>query len=121
MKNYSQETRWRAAKDKELLSNVRDGDGNIKYTQVGPTDVKVVNRQEMEYIMSSQDFIENYQGYIDDIAMFKTYNDGKSKTFRSMDYAATGVMDLNDIKQEAYLAFLEGYEKLDGRRKAGGG
>ena len=32
---------------------------------------------------------------------------------RTMDYASVGILDRNDVMQEAYLAFLEAYNNLD--------
>ena len=61
-------------------------------------------------IISSEDFINNFIGYIEDIARFK--NVKGRKFLRSTEYAAIGIMDINDIYQEAYLAFLESYAKF---------
>ena len=39
--------------------------------------------------------------------------DGKIKRTRSVEYAAIGIMNRNDMLQEGYLAFLEAYNNLD--------
>ena len=74
-------------------------------------DNKIVKFFESDALITSEEFINTFRGYIDDIAVFRT--DGKRKLFRSTQYAAIGIMDINDVYQEAYLAFLEGYKNLD--------
>lgn len=68
-------------------------------------------KEDMDVLITSERFINEFRGYIEDIARFKTAN-GK-KFFRSTDYAAIGIMDSNDVYQEAYLAFFEAYNNLD--------
>lgn len=63
----------------------------------------------VDAIISSEEFINTFKGYIDDIALRKSV-DGR-KYARSTEYAAIGVLDRNDLMQEAYLAFLEAYAK----------
>lgn len=63
-------------------------------------------------IMSSEEFEKYWRVYIDNIALFKETNDGKKK-YRTQDYAAIGILDKNDLIQEAYTTFLEVYSKID--------
>ena len=73
-------------------------------------DSKTVKFQdELDVLISSEEFNKNFRGYIEDIARFKRVN-GR-KYLRSTDYAAIGIMDINDLYQEAYLAFFEAYNK----------
>ena len=69
---------------------------------------KVKFYDDIDALISSNEFIESFQGYVEDIALFKKVN-GR-KYMRSTEYAAIGIMDQNDLIQEAYLAFLEAYE-----------
>ena len=75
-------------------------------------DMKVVRfKDEMDALISSEDFITKFRGYIEDIALFKR---AKGRKFmRSTDYASVGILDLNDLFQEAYLAFLMAYDNID--------
>ena len=75
-------------------------------------DIKVSKRWFEDSIMSSKDFIDHYMHYIVDIALFKT-NDKGRKSYRSQEYASIGIMDRNDLIQEAYLAFLNAYNDVD--------
>ena len=73
-------------------------------------DNKIVKFQEdLDVLITSEEFIKNFRGYIEDIARFKRVK-GR-KYLRSTDYAAIGIMDINDMYQEAYLAFFEAYDK----------
>ena len=72
---------------------------------------KIKFKEEMDALINSNEFIEKFQGYVEDIALFKTVK-GR-KFMRSTEYAAIGIMDQNDVIQEAYLAFLEAYNNLD--------
>ena len=85
---------------------------SYKIKRMREADMKVIRfKDEMDAIISSEDFINNFKGYIEDIALFKTVK-GR-KFMRSTQYAAIGIMDQNDIIQEAYLAFIEAYNNLD--------
>ncbi len=75
------------------------------------------DKNEIEYLISSKKFVDEFKGYIDDIARYK--NVGGRKFARSTEYAAIGIMDSNDIYQEAYLAFLEAYNSLDTNKSGG--
>ena len=75
-------------------------------------DNKIVEfKEEMDVLITSEDFIKNFRGYVEDIARFKRIN-GR-KYLRSTEYAAIGIMDINDLYQEAYLSFFEAYNNLD--------
>ena len=77
-------------------------------------DDKIVRFQdEMDALISSEEFINTFKGYVEDIAMYKTSKGYKYR--RSTEYAAVGVLDLNDLIQEGYLAFLEAYESYKER------
>ena len=65
-------------------------------------------KEEIDVLISSEEFIEKFRGYIEDIAMYKTAKGYKYR--RSTEYAAIGILDQNDMFQEAYLAFLEAYD-----------
>lgn len=66
-------------------------------------------KEELDALITSNEFIEAFKKYVNDIAMYKSV-DGR-KYMRQMDYASVGVLDRNDVVQEAYLAFLEAYRK----------
>ena len=78
-------------------------------------DTKVSKRWFEDSIMSSKDFMDHYMNYIIDIALFKI-NDKGRKSFRSQEYASIGIMDRNDLIQEAYLAFFNAYNDVDWNR-----
>ncbi len=81
---------------------------SFKIRKMREADNKVVRfNEELDVLISSSEFIEKFRGYIDDIARFRKV-DGR-KYLRSTDYAAIGIMDTNDLFQEAYLAFFEAY------------
>lgn len=77
-------------------------------------------------LISSEEFLNKYKTFIDEIAAFKidlnkkvdvVQKDGSvkktyKKNSRSMEYASVGVMDRHDVQQEAYLAFLESYNNV---------
>ncbi|MGI9548838.1 MAG: sigma factor-like helix-turn-helix DNA-binding protein [Bdellovibrionales bacterium] len=111
MKKYNHKIKKMRETDAKMVSVVRDKQGNEKFTQYGPTDVKVIDKVNQEYLLSSEDFIVKFKPYIDDIARFKKVND--RKYLRSTNYALIGCMTANDMYQEAYLAFLEAYDKID--------
>ena len=69
-----------------------------------------VNTNE-DALMSSEMFANEYAHFIRDIALTKEAN-GK-KYYRSQEYASIGVMDRNDLIQEAYLAFFNAYNQVD--------
>lgn len=78
-------------------------------------------------LMSSQDFLDKWSPFIEEIALFraetevqreinkKRKSEGKKaiRSFRSLDYAAIGIMDKHDLMQEANLAFLDAWNKAD--------
>ena len=75
-------------------------------------DNKIVKfKEELDVLITSEKFINEFRGYIEDIALYKTVKGRKMR--RSTDYAAIGIMDVNDLIQEAYLAFFEAYSKVD--------
>ena len=71
----------------------------------------------MDVLITSDKFINEFKGYIEDIALYKTVKGRKYR--RSTDYAAIGIMTVNDLIQEAYLAFLEAYSKVDFTKDGG--
>ena len=62
-------------------------------------------------IMDSKTFAEEWEPFIRDIGLTKESN-GK-KYYRSQEYASIGVMDRNDLIQEAYCCFLEAYDSVN--------
>ena len=102
MKKYSYNIRRKREADAKLVSVIKK-DGEFVREQVGPAD-------GLDVLISSEEFISAFKGYVEDIALFKTVK-GR-KFMRSTEYAAVGVMDQNDLIQEAYLAFLESYVKF---------
>lgn len=85
----------------QKIRTLRDKDARVKSF-----------KDSMDAIISSERFIEEFKGYIDNIALYKSVGDGR-KYRRSTDYAAIGIMDINDLIQEAYLSFLEAYDSID--------
>ena len=82
---------------------------NFKTAERREADNKIVRfKEEMDALISSEEFIEKFRGYIEDLARYKTVKGIKYR--RSTEYAAIGIMDMNDVYQEAYLAFFEAYE-----------
>ncbi len=75
--------------------------------------------EDMDALITSDKFISEFKGYVEDIAMFKTTKDRGTKRYRNMDYASVGILDRNDIVQESYLAFLEAYNKFKELDKKG--
>ena len=75
---------------------------------------------DLKPLISSEEFLSKYKGFIDDIAKYKIdINADKNpdgtdrKNFRSLEYASIGVMDKHDVQQEAYLAFMESYSNVN--------
>lgn len=66
-------------------------------------------REELDALVTSEEFINNFRVYVEDIARFK--RSGGRKFLRSTEYAAVGILDMNDLYQEAYLAFFEAYSR----------
>lgn len=64
-------------------------------------------KEEMDALITSEEFINVFRVYIEDIALYKSSAGIKYR--RSTEYAAIGILDQNDLLQEAYLAFLEAY------------
>ena len=119
MKIYSRETRLRRNVDMKLESVVKST-GEIV---LGPSDDLAVQavkdwlgmgvaEKNPELLMSSQEFISSWRKYVEYMALFK--EDEKGKSFkRNTEYPAIGIMDENDLLQEAYTTFLESYNKID--------
>ena len=63
---------------------------------------------ELDVLITSEEFINTFRGYIEDFARYKRV--GGRKKLRSTGYAAIGILTMNDLYQEAYLAFFEAYE-----------
>ena len=77
-------------------------------------DNKIVKfHEQADVLITSEEFITNFRGYVEDFARFKTVN-GR-KYLRSTEYAAIGIMDINDLYQESYLAFFEAYSRYKDR------
>ena len=74
-------------------------------------------KEELDVLITSEEFQEKFRGYVEDLARYKSVD--KRKYARSTDYAAIGIMDSNDMYQEAYLAFLEAYENVDFDKEGG--
>ena len=110
MKKYSYTIRRKREADAKMVSVIKKGDELVR-EQVGPADRAPSYEGEITAIISSEEFINNFKGYVEDIALFKTVK-GR-KYMRSTEYAAVGIMDQNDLIQEAYLAFLEAYANVD--------
>lgn len=72
---------------------------------------KLTYRQEVDALITSNYFLQSFSKHVEGIAMYKHANGRRYR--RSLDYAATGVLDLNDLIQEGYLCFLEAYDKVD--------
>ena len=84
---------------------------NHKVRDLRQADNKIVRfKEEMDVLISSSEFNEKFRGYIEDIALYKVANGYKFR--RPMEYAAVGILDQNDLIQEAYLAFFEAYFKF---------
>ena len=87
---------------------------NITTRKRREADNEIVRfKEEMDVLISSEEFIEKFRVYIEDIAMYKRSNGIKYR--RSTEYAAVGILDQNDLFQEAYLAFLEAYDMFKSR------
>ena len=85
---------------------------NITTRKRREADNEIVRfKEEMDVLISSEEFIEKFRVYIEDIAMYKRIKGIKYR--RSTDYASIGILDQNDLMQEAYLAFLEAYDNID--------
>ena len=81
-------------------------------------DNKIIKfQEEMDVLITSEKFINEFKGYVEDIALYKTVKGRKFR--RSTDYAAIGIMDVNDLIQEAYLAFIEAYRGVDFSKDGG--
>ena len=85
---------------------------NYRTRDLREQDNKIVKfKEELDVLITSEGFINDFRGYIEDIARYKTVK-GR-KYMRSTEYAAIGIMTINDLYQEAYLAFFEAYNNLD--------
>lgn len=109
MKKYSRLIKRLNDRDAKKVSTIRNKEGEFVREVKGVADFSY--SADNPPLLSSEEFISSFKGYIDDIAKFKTVD--KRKFMRSLEYAAVGIMDLNDVQQEAYLAFLEAYIRLD--------
>lgn len=78
-------------------------------------DNKIIRfKEDVDVFITSEEFITKFRVYVEDIARFKTVK-GR-KFLRPTDYSSIGIMDINDIYQEAYLAFLKAYSIVDWKR-----
>ena len=66
---------------------------------------------DVDALMSSKEFAEVWEPYVSNIGLTKESN-GK-RHYRSQEYASIGIMDRNDLIQEAYTCFLEAYANVD--------
>lgn len=81
---------------------------SFKTRELREADNEIVRfNEELDVLITSEEFINNFRGYIEDIARYKTVKGRKYA--RSTEYAAIGIMTINDLYQEAYLAFFEAY------------
>ena len=93
---------------------------NFRTRDLREQDNKIVKfKEELDVLITSEEFINSFRGYIEDIARYKTVNGRKYA--RSTEYAAIGCMTINDLYQEAYLAFFEAYNNLDWSKVDGEG
>jgi len=91
---------------------------SFKTRELREQDNSIVKfKEEFDVLITSEKFIEEFRGYIEDLAKFKTVK-GR-KYMRSTDYAAIGCLTINDVYQEAYLAFLEAYQNVDLSKEGG--
>ena len=65
-------------------------------------------------IMNSKTFVDVWEPYIRDIALTKESHG--SKHYRSQEYSSIGVLDRNDLIQEAYACFFHVYSNVDWKR-----
>ena len=65
-------------------------------------------------IMDSKTFAQDWEPFIRDLGLVKEAN-GK-RYYRSQEYSSIGVMDRNDLIQEAYTCFLEVWSKIDWKK-----
>ncbi len=111
-------------KDKHMkIHQIRDEEGNVKYEVAGPSDTVVAELLLLmeriddiddapELVMSSDTFIREWKKHIDTLAKFKKFNDEKIQ-LRPLGYNSIGVLDLNDVYQETYMAFIEAFSAWD--------
>ena len=69
---------------------------------------------DVDALMSSKEFAEIWEPYIRDIGLSKE-SKGK-KYYRSQEYASIGIMDRNDLIQEAYVSFVETWARIDWKK-----
>lgn len=82
---------------------------SFKTRELREADNEIVRfNEEIDVLITSEEFNNAFRGYIEDIARFKKA--GGRKFMRPTDYPAVGIMDMNDLYQEAYLAFFEAYK-----------
>jgi len=83
---------------------------SFRIREIREADNKIIKfKDDVDALISSEKFINEFRGYIEDIARTKRVNGRKFA--RSTEYAAIGILDINDLYQEAYLAFFEAYAK----------
>lgn len=81
---------------------------SFKTRELREADNKIARfNEDLDVLITSEAFMEDFRGYVEDFARYKKVNGRKFS--RSTDYAAIGIMTINDLYQEAYLAFLEAY------------
>ena len=69
-----------------------------------------------EPILSSKEFRDYWQYHVEQIALFKEDSKTKKRTYRNMEYASIGIMDKNDVIQEAYLCFMHAWYNVDWKK-----
>ena len=88
---------------------------SIRIAGLKKMDDKLIKfKDQNDVLMTSEEFLTKYRVFIDDIALFKEI-EGR-KRFRSQEYASIGIMDRNDLIQEAYLAFFKAYNDVDWKK-----
>ena len=91
---------------------------NIKDNEKEISDIPMIELltklgvEDPKPIMSSKEFSEYWYKHVSQMAMFKKY-DANSRKWRDTSYSSIGIMDLNDILQEASLCFLEAWKNVD--------
>ena len=88
---------------------------SIRIAGLKKMDDKLIKfKDQDDVLMTSEEFLSKYRVFIDDIALFKEI-EGR-KRFRSQEYASIGIMDRNDLIQEAYLAFFDTYSTVNWKK-----
>ena len=77
--------------------------------------LKKLGVEDPQPIMSSKEFSEYWFKHVRQMATFKKY-DKSTRKFRDTSYASIGVMDANDILQEASYAFMKAWSNIDWKK-----